>query len=215
MNKRQRKRKQQRINAADLAPLVAEGYTEDASAEEAFQEAEHKRPLGDVGSKGKLAHLRDVDARLEQNRGGFAGFVASNDAGAVWTDGVTDRVQYDLHKNYTPGGMRLLREGRQCLRCDEPLDPAFPVKCPLCGYSVKDRQVMDIAMEFEGEKHLGPSRPITEYMEEQDARVEKRKFIRRVLEGGQGKVPKEWLRDATLIEDLTPQERFAIGVRAE
>jgi hypothetical protein len=84
--------------------------------------------------------------------------------------------------------------------------PAFPRYCPVCGYSVADRQVMDMAMEFEGERHLGPSKPIAEYMEEQELRVEKRKFIRQVLDGGQGKVPKEWLTDKELLEDLTPQE---------
>lgn len=215
MNQRQRKRKRQRINSTDLAPLIAQGYTEDASPDEAFEHAEQQRPLERVGAKGKLEHMKHVDERLAAARGGFAGFVATNDPGAVWQDGVTDRLQYDLHKTYTAGGMRLLREGRQCLRCDEPLDPAFPISCPVCGYAVNDRQIMDMAMEFEGERHLGPSKPITEYMQEQEARVEKRKFIRRVLDGGQGKVPKEWLSDKELLEDLTPQERFAIGVRAQ
>lgn len=211
MNKRQRKRKLNRINSADLAPLVAQGYTEDASAEEAFQHAEGERPITKPGSA--VGHMKDVDEKLERNRGGFAGFVATDDPGAVWTDGATDRVQYDLHKTYTRGGMVLLKTGRQCLRCDEPLDPAFPVACPLCGYAVHDRQIMDIAMEFEGERHLGPSAPITQYMEEQNERVEKREFIQRVLDGGQGKVPKEWLKDKELLEGLTPQQRFAIGAR--
>src|SRR6266568_6622925 len=149
MNKRQRKRKTSHINTADLAPLVAEGYTEGASETEAFQEADHKRPIQKAGAS--LEHMKSVDGRLARNRGGFASFVATDDPGAVWTDGVTDRIQYDLHKTYTEGGMRLLREGRQCLRCDEPLDPSFPISCPICGYAVMDRQIMDIAMEFEGE----------------------------------------------------------------
>ena len=211
MNTRQRKRKLQRINTDNLAPQIAEGYTEGISEAEAFEEANRKRPIAPVG--GSVGHMATVDDRLEANRGGFASFVATSDPGAVWSDGVTDRVQYDLHKTYTSGGMRLLREGRQCLRCDEPLDPAFPLACPVCGYAVADRQIMDIAMEFEGERHLGPSAPITQYMEEQEARQEKRAFIRRVLDGGQGKVPKEWLSDKDLLEGLTPQEKFAIGVR--
>jgi hypothetical protein len=215
VNKRQRNKKHaRRVNHSDLAPLISEGFTQDASVDEAFEEAERKRPLSAVGAAGKIGHMLDVDKRLEQNRGGFASFVAMNDPKAVWTDGVTDRIQYDLHKNYTEGGMRLLSEGRQCLRCDEPLDPAFPISCPICHYAVADRQIMDIAMEFEGTLHLGPSRPISEYMEEQEARLEKRKFIRRVLDGGQGHVPKEWLTDKDLLEGLTPQERFAIGVRS-
>lgn len=212
MNKRQRKRRLDRINASDLAPLVAEGFTQGASEAEAFQEADEKRPIVKPGAA--LGHMKDVDTRLEANRGGFASFVATDDAGAVWSDGVTDRVQYDLHKTYTPGGMTLLREGRQCLRCDEPFATPFPLQCPICGYAVADRQIMDIAMEFEGERHLGPSAPISQYMEEQEARAEKRAFIRRVLDGGQGRVPKEWLKDKSLLDGLTPQEKFAIGARS-
>jgi hypothetical protein len=82
---RQRKRKLQRINSADLAPLIAQGYTEDAIPEEAFQHAEAQRPLEKVGSKGKLEHMKDVDARLARDRGGFASFVATSDSKAVWT----------------------------------------------------------------------------------------------------------------------------------
>jgi hypothetical protein len=61
-------------------------------------------------------------------------------------------------------------------------------------------------MEFEGEKHIGPSLPVTEYLAEQDERIEKRKFVKRVLDGGQGKIPKQWLADATLLEGMSPDD---------
>jgi hypothetical protein len=205
--------KKQKINLADLAPGIAEGFTDGASAEEAFAEADHKRPLEKHGAADVIKHMAGVDEKLTKNRGGFAGFVAESDTGSIWSDGATDRIQQDLHKTYTAGGLRLLREGRQCLRCDEPFEEAFPVTCPICSYAVKDRQIIDIAYEFEGEKHLGPSKPITEYMEEQEARAEKRRYIKRILGGGQGKVPAEWLKDKDLLEGLTPQQRYAIGVR--
>ena len=69
----------------------------------------------------------------------------------------------------------------------------------MCGYPVKDRQIMDIAMEFEGERQLGPSKPIGEYLQEQEARKEKRKFAKRAIAYGGMKIPKEWERDATLL----------------
>jgi hypothetical protein len=101
--------------------------------------------------------------------------------------------------------MRFLREGRQCLRCDEPFEIPFPVACPLCGYSVKERQIMDIAMEFEGDKHLGPRKGITEYMEDLELRTEKRQFIdRQVDKGSLERIPKDWLRDAHLFPDGPP-----------
>lgn len=211
MKARQRRRKKQRINEANLAPKIRAGFTQDASIEEAFQHTEHLRNRESGLARARV--LAGADERIEHGDG-FAQFVAENDSRAVWTDGVTDRVQLDIHKTYTGKGLRLLKEGRICLRCDEPLDPSFPLACPLCGYAVKDRQIMDIAMEFEGEKHIGPSRPVTEYLEEQDARMEKRRFIKRILEGGTGRVPKEWLRDPSLMEGLTPDERAMIGARA-
>lgn len=176
MKMRQRRRKKQRINEANLAPKIREGFTQDASIEEAFQHSERQR----VTSARELAQ---VLAGADDRDDGFSPFVADNDARAVWTDGVTDRVQYDVHKTYTAKGMARLKEGRVCLRCDEPLDPSFPSECPLCGYAVKERQIMDIAMEFEGEKHIGPSRPVSEYLAEQDERVAKREFDRKIKEG--------------------------------
>ena len=48
---------------------------------------------------------------------------------------------------------------------------------------MKERQIMDVAMEFEGDKHLGPARPMSEYLEEQSLRHEKAKFEARIAEG--------------------------------
>lgn len=204
--KRRSAKQRNKINPANLAPLIREGFTEGASAEEAFQEHPYVK-TGDARQRARV--LLAADARAQET--GFAGFVADDDEGAVWTDGVTDRVQLDIHKTYTEEGMRRVKAGYQCLRCDEPQEYAFPMTCSLCGYAMHDRQIMDIAMEFEGRRHIGPSKPITEYMEEQDSRVEKRKFIKKLVQGGQGKIPKEWLRDATLLDGLTPNERQMIG----
>lgn len=214
MNKRQRKRrlKQEKIDTSNLAPKVARGFTQGASLEEHIQETDNLSEKGSALDRARI--LAGADERIESDSGDrYAAFVAESDSRAVWTDGVTDRPQLDVHKTYTKKGMRMLREGRQCLRCDEPLDPAMPAQCPLCGYAVADRQIMDIAMEFEGEKHIGPSAPVSDYLAEQDARVEKRRFIKKVLDGGQGKIPSEWLRDAVLLEGLTPSDRAALAAR--
>lgn len=76
-----------------------------------------------------------------------------------------------------------IKSGYMCLRCLEPQPFAFPEMCDLCGYPMKDRQILDVAMEFQGEKHVGPSKPINEYLMEQDLRVEKRKFEEKIREG--------------------------------
>ena len=191
-----------KIREEDLHPTVARGLTQDVSAEEAL---EHFKPRGGSGVE-VVQHMHKADRRLERARGvPYAAFVAESNTSAVWVDGVTDRPQMDYTKTYTPEGMRLLREGRQCLRCDEPHpDDPFPVECDLCGYAMKDRQIMDIAMEFKGLKHLGPSRPISEYLEQLEERTEKRRFVDRKIEGGAGRIPREWLRDAVLFPSGPP-----------
>ena len=209
--KRQQKnralRRKQHVNPDDLAPKVAEGLTQGLNAEEA---AEALGPVANVDGRDMVAHMAHADDRITRRDGQpWAAHVATSDTKALWSDGVTDRVQMDLHKTYTAEGMRLLQEGRQCLRCDEPHpDLPFPPQCDLCGYAMRERQIMDIAMEFDGMKHLGPSAPISEFLAEQEERVEKRKFIKRVADGGQGRIPKAWLADATLLDGLvSPAER--------
>jgi hypothetical protein len=190
-----------KIDPDSLAPIIRAGYTEGLSAEEAL---ELHSPRTGSGVE-TIRHMSQADRQLARGGRRFAQFVAETDTGAVWTDGVTDRPQLDYTKTYTPEGLRYLREGRQCLRCDEPLDPAFPTLCPLCGYPVKERQIMDIAMEFEGDRHLGPRKGITEYMEVLEERTEKRRFIdRQVGKGSLERIPKDWLRDAHLFPDGPP-----------
>lgn len=60
-----------------------------------------------------------------------------------------------------------VKDGRRCLKCMEPLDPAFPASCPLCQYEVRDRQTIDMLREHQGTEHFGPT-PWS-VIEEQDA----------------------------------------------
>lgn len=177
-----RRRKKRLVSEGDLAPLIAEGLTQGASEEEALQE---HQPVGSSGVD-LLRSMRE-EQRLPGTRQPFGRFVASEDTNSVWVDEPTGRLQRNAVKVYTGEGLRLLREGRQCLRCDEPHpDDPFPANCDLCGYSMRDRQIMDLAMEMEGERHLGPAKPITDYLEEQSERRERREFEARRRSGGRG-----------------------------
>lgn len=190
------------VREDELAPGIASGLTQGVPKDEALS----LFPVSTIDGVDVVKHMRDADSRLARNGLPYAAFVAANSTDAIWMDGVTDRPQMDYNKTYTPEGLRLLREGRQCLRCDEPQPEPFPVMCDLCGYAMRDRQIMDIAMEFDGHKHLGPAHPISEYLEEQQLRTEKRKFIDKVIEGGQGRIPKDWLKDATLFPAGPPEQ---------
>jgi hypothetical protein len=76
-----------------------------------------------------------------------------------------------------------IQAGHMCLRCLEPQPEAFPDQCDICTYPMRERQVMDIAMEFRGEAHVGPGAPIAEYLAEQEERLERLDHARRRAEG--------------------------------
>ena len=52
-----------------------------------------------------------------------------------------------------------------------------------CTYPIRERQTTDIGIEFEGEQHLGPAKPITAYIEEQEERVARQRFAQKITAG--------------------------------
>lgn len=50
-----------------------------------------------------------------------------------------------------------MRQGYQCIECLEPLDEAFPEKCPMewCGFPVKAEQARVFAERFAGSRAVG------------------------------------------------------------
>lgn len=203
------KRRRHEISPDDLHPSLRAGLTQGATAEEAQQE------LGPVANKDAgdiVAYMRDQEA-VAGTRVPIPRFVGQN-ASTGFVRESLDRRMGDAMLTFPRETIRAIQSGMICLRCLEPQPGAFADEhlegCEgvlLHGPSyMKDRQVVDFALEFEGENHIGPSRPMSEFAEEQDARVEKRRFVKRVADGGQGRIPKEWLADATLFEGLAPSE---------
>lgn len=176
---RKRKKKCKDINPDDLAPGIAAGFTQGISKQEALEQF----PVTSTASS--VSHMKEQkDQRIPSPR-----FVAREseraDVVTTYPDGRTFR---DSALVYPPDVLRAMRAGYICFRCQEPQSSAFADDhlegCEGVSISgptyMKDRQIMDIAMEMEGEVHLGPSKPISEYLLEQDLRVEKRKFDQKV-----------------------------------
>lgn len=133
-------------------------------------------------------------------------FVASENPDAFMIEENTGRVMQDAVIHFTAEVLDAVKAGNICLRCHEPQPFSFPEMCDVCGYPMRERQIMDISMEFVGERHVGPAKPVKQYLEEMDERTEKRRFIDKLMEGGQGKVPREWLNDRTLFPDGPPTQ---------
>lgn len=161
-------RRDKKIDPSRLHPKMAAGLTQ---GKHALQEAKELPDITDQRDGVALVQQVAEDTQVEGTRIPIPRFHASDDLGSVWTLG-DDRVQRNSVQTHPPEVVRAMQSGHICLRCLEPQPEAFPDICDLCGYPMHDRQVMDFAMEFEGEKHLGPAKPITEYMEEREQIIE-------------------------------------------
>lgn len=129
-----------------------------------------------------VSHMAD-DAPLSGGRVPVARFVAESNPGEVWTDGQTDRLQMGVDKTFTRETIQAMQAGYICIRCLEPQEAAFPPQCDLCGYTMRERQIVDLSVEFAGEKHIGPSKALDDYLDELDAEAERKNFQRRI-DGG-------------------------------
>lgn len=169
-----------KLNLDSLAPKIAEGITQGASADEALSQF----PVQGVsGEKLIQQHLGGEQATIDRLPVWRA--ILVDDPFSVWTD-QTGRLQRNVIEKVDVETFNALQAGHMCLRCHEPHPEAFPDVCdfPGCGYPMRERQILDIAMEFRGHDFIGPSRPITDYMEEQEERMEREEHARRKREGG-------------------------------
>jgi hypothetical protein len=158
-----------------VSPKVAAGLT--------FSDEEDKEAASKVPKSGKLEAIHRLSSTemMKGSRVPIPQFVAEPN-GVVITDD-TGRAMQDVNLAHNPEVRHAIQAGNICLRCMEPHPVAFPEMCSLCGYPMRERQTLDCVMEFEGTMHVGPSKPIEEYLQEKDLAQEKAAFDRRIQEG--------------------------------
>lgn len=205
-----------KIDTSELMPRVAAGLAQGREEIEASDEDYRNSPHAPSG----VEMLRRWESENgKTNRVPTPKFIAQNKATGFVRQRPDGTRLADTVLAFPSDVLRSIKEGMICLRCLEPQTHSFADQhiegCEgvmLHGPSyMKDRQIMDIAMEFEGDKHFGPSKPMTELLDEQEERLEKRKFVKRVLDGGQGRIPREWMQDATLLEGLSDDDKLALA----
>lgn len=69
-----------------------------------------------------------------------------------------------------------VRGGYVCIKCYEPHEHAFPDKCSLCGFPMRERQAERFAKEFKGATRVGPSTTIDEEMQIAEEWVRERRL---------------------------------------
>lgn len=181
------RRNRKKVDPSRLHPKMAEGLTQGKhSLEEARALPD---PEGPKTAAEALQHLTNVPA-VDGTRVPAPRFRGEDALDSVWTDD-TGRLQRNAHLAFPPETISAIRQGMICLRCLEPQSHAFPEVCTSppemgCTYPIRERQIMDFAIEYDGDKHVGPAKPIGEYLAEQDLRREQEMFAERQKSGGRG-----------------------------
>jgi hypothetical protein len=181
-----RKKRNRRVNPDDLHPDVAAGLAQGEEEIEADRLNFHRTPAGvDV-----VRHMRDVELVLG-SRVPLPKFVAEESSSDLVTEFADGRRFHDVRKVFDPDTVRAFQSGMLCLKCLEPQAVPFgDDHLPGCEgvalageHYMRDRQILDFAAEFEGTHHIGPSRPISQFLAEQTERRERREFEQRIAEG--------------------------------
>lgn len=75
------------------------------------------------------------------------------------------RIQGEVELTLAPEDVERMRQGYVCAKCLEPLEQAWPEKCPVCGAPIRTEQAAYFAREFGGEERLGPSTTLADERE--------------------------------------------------
>lgn len=144
-------------------------------------------------------------ARILSTPGSLGVFEDTVDGIWVEQDG-NDRVQRDYNHALTPEAEGKMREGYLCMYCYEPQSSAWADQhIPGCKgvlmhgpRFMRDRQSVEFSLRHEGDSMMGPQKPMRDFLDAQSERSEKRRWAIARAERG-AEVPKEFLRDATLL----------------
>lgn len=159
-----------------LAPAQAAGMTEGLTAEEYFERFPAE------GAVDQISHLKGKTKDVAGTRVPAPTFVVENDPTSIWTDG-TDRIQMGHNATFPKETLDAMQAGYICIQCYEPNLEPFPLSCSLCGYPMKERQIIDFAMQFEGAKWLGPTKAAQEYLADLEERAERKRFDQKIAAG--------------------------------
>lgn len=169
------------VDPMELSPLLRPGYTEGASTKEALQQTHRAAPPDGVQMARTIAEARQLAGTRVPAPRAIVKDDVDSEIIASFGDGRDFR---DVEITYPPDVIHAMRAGYICMECQEPQATAFPMKCSLCGFEMKERQILKLAMEFEGERHVGPEKPLREHLMELEESRLKREFDAKIGGGG-------------------------------
>lgn len=77
-----------------------------------------------------------------------------------------------------PAQVERIREGYTCIKCLEDYDTAFPDRCSVCGFPMREHQADEFAKDFRGNIRFGPSTSIDEEYEIAEEQIQRDAFER-------------------------------------
>jgi len=175
-----------------LTPKVAEGLTQGKFAKE---EADERFPI--LPGAVDLSYLLKRDGKGVRFRASLA---ETQEVALHFPDG---RMFADVDVGMTTEDRNRVELGYVCLRCLEPQSSANADEhLPGCigvdhfgpRYMRDGYMTVEVAAEFHGDKHVGPSRPLRQHVEEQEQRKEKVEWMRQRAERG-ASVSKEMVEE--------------------
>lgn len=165
-----------RVKLDQLAPKIAEGYTDTPMTPE---DARREFPVQKPGEM-SLAHMTRERGRGEP----FAAMVLVP-LDVVIEEPNTGRKFKDVKVVVTKQEAGEIEAGIRCLKCKEPwgAENMLPDECPVCDYEAHKRQMIDCAAEMVGTEHIGPSRPMQQFMDDLHTRQDEAAFRQKLVEG--------------------------------
>lgn len=80
----------------------------------------------------------------------------------------TGTVRRGINWLLTEEEMGQVREGYRCLNCMQRFQEAFPEKCLVCGFHVRDQQSFELQRQHQGDLDVGPSPAMRELQEQRE-----------------------------------------------
>lgn len=98
----------------------------------------------------------------------------------VYPDGT---VRPGLRFLYSDEDIDMIRQGYKCSECGEPQESAFPEKCFLCGFAMRELQSEHFAQRYGGDRETGGQIN----WDEEEERLDRQRWERQVASGAKSK----------------------------
>jgi hypothetical protein len=186
----QRRKRSKLIHPDELAPGIAAGLTQGVPLSELKRVDSEERAAGRRVPSG-LSSAQHLNEK-QPGRHVIPHFVGRDNPESPLVRVMPDGRRFaDVNLTFPTDVLRAIQAGMICMKCLEPQETSFGdrhiVNCEGVltrgPHYMRDWQIIEFALEFSGDTHIGPSRPINEHLEDLDEKTLRREFDQRIAAG--------------------------------